>query len=125
MSMKITAKMLINSGACPKGVAEATEVFPALAKGGVRVTLANLKRARKAWLDAASYLKPLIPEQRRAEYTKVRCAAWAEYEKVRDAALAEYDKASYAAWAGYEKVRDAAWAEYENVRCAALVEAFK
>ena len=35
----------------------------------------------------------------RAEYEKIRDAAWAEYEKIRDAAWAEYEKIEAPAWA--------------------------
>ncbi len=56
---------------------------------------------------AATHLLALAA---RADYERVRDAAWADYERVRDAALADYDRVTAAARADYDRVEAAAFA---------------
>ena len=96
--MKITLELLEQNKACADQRRLFDETFPK----GAYVNARILSKARKAGLDVL-WLARLLPEGRKAEYDKVRGAAWAECEKA----------------------CGAAWAECEKVRGAALVRAFE
>ena len=51
----------------------------------------------------------------RADYEKIRQAAWADYLKIKQAARADYLKIEQPAWADYVKIKQAARADYLNV----------
>ena len=90
--MKITLELLEQNKACADQRRLFDETFPK----GANVNARNLLKARKARLDVL-WLGRLLPQDRKAEYDKVRSAAWAEYNKACGAALAEYDKVCGAA----------------------------
>jgi hypothetical protein len=104
----ISAKRLDAAGACSDQVRLFRDTF---GDKPVKINAENWAKAGEVGLDRF-WLEGFLKGPARAEYKRVRDAAWAEYKRVRDAALAEY-----------ERVCGPALAEYKRVAGAALFEA--
>jgi hypothetical protein len=140
MKAVIPLTMLNDAGAC----SDQGDLFKSLYGDSVNVTVARAKKVAHKfnWEFAVRFLD----EQGRAEYERIKGAAWAEYqriegpalaeykrikgaalaeyERIKGAALAEYECIEGPAWAKYKRIQGPAWAEYKRIKGAALAEAY-
>ena len=120
IEMLITVDLIESLGepACPKEVKEFAALFPR----GARVTLINLRKARKRGLNVEWFANNYFTASAWTEYWRAKEVAFAKYERAKGAAMAEYWQAEASSWTEYVRAKAAAGAEYWRARDAAWIK---
>ena len=112
---KLTIKMLKNAGACAPELKRLKGLFGSSVEITEEFCVEQALVGDCDWDWASNLLSP----EARAEYERVRDAAWAEYDRARAPARVEYERVTDVEHAECERVSASAWAEYGRARASA------